>query len=83
VERIARLIGFAIELHFPGVRCVCAGEDFHECAFAGSVLADEGVDFAGEDFEVDATESDGGAEGFADAPHEEAWDGGGHDHAGC
>jgi hypothetical protein len=33
-----------------------AGDDFHQCALAGAVFSDDGVDFTGSDREGDAME---------------------------
>jgi hypothetical protein len=66
-----------VEEHVAGVGGVGAGEGFHEGGFAGAVLSDEGVNFAGHDGEGDAIEGEGSAEAFADVAHFEARYGGG------
>src|SRR5262249_6817862 len=56
-----------IDSHDPAVGLVHAAEDTDQRGFAGAVLADDGVDFAEPDVEVDAVERERGAESFADA----------------
>jgi hypothetical protein len=51
-----------------------AGEDVQESRFAGAVLADEGVDAAGVQVEIDAGEGDDAGEAFGDTL--ELYDGG-------
>ena len=46
---------------------VHAGEDLHQCRFAGAVLAHEGVDFAAPQVEVDVAQRRHAGEGFGDA----------------
>ena len=46
-----------------------AAQDLHQRALAGAVLAEQGVDLARAELEVDAVEGDGGAEALADARH--------------
>ncbi len=57
----------AVEVDGAGVGGMGAGEDLHEGALAGAVFADQGVNLAGLDGEVDATKGLGGAESLADA----------------
>ena len=50
--------GRAVEPDLPGVRPVQAGEDVHERALAGAVLAEQGVDLARSQVEVDVVVGD-------------------------
>src|SRR5207302_1350483 len=72
VERVARLVGLAVEPHLAFVGLVRAGEHFHERALAGAVLADEREDLARIDGEVDPGQRDRRAESLLDAGHAEA-----------
>ena len=45
-----------------------AAEDADQGGLAGAVFADQGVDLAREDIEIDAVERDGGAETLGDVP---------------
>jgi len=69
VERPARRVRPALQDHAPGVGLKGAGEDLHEGALAGAVLADEGVDLAGANVEVHLNQRPGRAEGLGDADH--------------
>lgn len=53
------------------VGLVGAGEDLDEGGLAGAVLAEEAVDLAGLDVEVDAVEGADAGEGLGDAGHRE------------
>jgi hypothetical protein len=44
-----------------------AGEDLHQGALAGAILAHEPVNLAGQEVEIDAIEGRGAAEAFGDA----------------
>ena len=44
---VVNLHAAAVQLDLPGIRLLDAGEDFHQGAFASTVLADDGEDFAG------------------------------------
>jgi hypothetical protein len=51
------------------VRPAGAHQDLHERAFAGAVLAHQGVGFAGEDAQVDAFEGAHAGETLGDPAH--------------
>ena len=63
------LDGFAVEADGAGVGAVDAHEDLHESGFAGAVLAEQRMDFAGLEGEVDVGQHAVGAEAFGDALH--------------
>ena len=47
-------------------RALDAAEDFHQRALAGAVLAEQPVDLAGQQLEIDPAERDGAAEPLGD-----------------
>jgi hypothetical protein len=53
----------------PAVAVVDAHQDVHQRRLAGAVLADEGVNLAREDIEVDAVEGEHAGECLDDATH--------------
>jgi hypothetical protein len=55
------------ELNHPFVRLVDAIEDLHQGRLAGAILADQGVDLAAGDLEVDPLEGANAGERFGDA----------------
>ncbi len=55
----------AVEDDLAAVRLVDPGEDLHQGALAGAVLADEPEDFAGMDFETDVLQSEHAGEALA------------------
>jgi hypothetical protein len=68
VASIGGYVGEVMEGHGPFVRGQDTAEDFGEGAFACAVFADEGVDFAGVEIEVDPGEGAYCAEAFAQVP---------------
>ena len=58
--------GLALPAHVAAVSAEHAGDDLHQSGFAGSVLADEGMDFTGVDLKVAALESGDASEVFFD-----------------
>ena len=64
-ERIARRVRGAVEPHLARVGRQRAGENRHQRALAGAVLADERADLAAAHREIDAVERDGRAERLA------------------
>jgi len=72
VEGVAGPIRLAVQPHLPRVGLVRAGQDLHQGALPGPVLADQGVHLAGRDGEVHPVQRDGRPEALADAPHLEA-----------
>src|SRR4029077_9065948 len=64
-ERRRRRIGRAVDLHRPGVRRQRARDHVEECALAGAVLADQRVDLARRQVQVDAVERHRRAEALA------------------
>src|SRR5262249_6229855 len=62
---------FAVARERAGVGAVDAGEDLHQRALAGAVLAAEGADLAGGDIERDVVERGEGPEALAQARHAE------------
>jgi hypothetical protein len=63
------LIRRTAERHLPGVRLQRAGEDAHERALAGPVLADERAYFSGRDPQTDGIDGHGAAEHLSDPAH--------------
>ena len=47
LARVAEADFFAVEEDRPGVGLIGAGEDLHQGALAGAVLADDGMDLTG------------------------------------
>jgi len=68
----ARRVRLAVKTHRPGVWKVRAGQNLHQRALAGAVLADERVRLAGLHVEVDARQRDDRSEPFGDLAHVEA-----------
>src|SRR5918992_1616478 len=68
VARSVQLHVLAGDHDHAGVRLVNAAEDPHERALPGAVLADERVDLAGGEGEIDASEGVDAAEGLGHAP---------------
>src|SRR5256885_2316619 len=64
--RPARRVRLTADDHRAAVRRKEPGEDVDQRALPRAVLADEGMDLAGSDIEIDAVEGDGGAEVFGD-----------------
>ena len=54
--RIVKADGLALQQHFAGVRREHAGEDVHERRLAGAVLAEQRVDLAALEVEIDAAQ---------------------------
>ena len=71
-HRVARGVGLPVEEHLPCVRLDRAGQDRHQRALAGAVLAHQAAHFAWRHGEVDACQRDGGIEPLLDAAHLEA-----------
>ena len=63
----AEATGAPSQAHDPAIVGVHAGDDLHQRALAGAVLADETMDLAGGQREVDAVQRQHAAEGLADA----------------
>ena len=59
----------ALEDHLAGVALVDAGQDLHQGGLAGAVLADQGVDLALADVEVDVGERQHAGEALGDPTH--------------
>jgi hypothetical protein len=64
-----RLVRLPVEDHPAGVRRDGAAEYLHECRLAGTVFADERVDFAGAQFQVDTAQGLRRAEVLGNAGH--------------
>ena len=64
---LAKVAAPAVDQDNAAVGTMHAAKDANERRLAGAVLADDGVDFADGDVEVDAGERHGGAEMLADA----------------
>ena len=77
VLRAGRVVGSAVERHRARIGSNRPAQHFHQRRFAGAVLADESMDFAGTQFQVNAVESLGRAEALADVGHRQA-NGDGH-----
>jgi hypothetical protein len=73
VERISRPIDRPVKLHLAFIRRMGTGKHLHERALARAILADQRVDLARQDLQVDAPQRNRRTEGLADAPHDEAW----------
>jgi hypothetical protein len=71
--RVAQPNGTAMEAYFAGVRRVNAGEQFHERRFPRAVFADDGVHFAGADFEAHVIERRDTTESFGNVRKFYAW----------
>ena len=69
--RVGDLDLLAAEFDRPCIGLVHADEDLHQRGLAGAVLAHQGVDGPGTDFEVDVVERLDAREGLGDALHPE------------
>ena len=58
-----------VKANFAGVRRVDTGEDFDQRRLAGAVLAEQRVDFAAPDVEIDAVERQRSGESLGEARH--------------
>ena len=66
VVRAREMAGLAVDEDVAAVGTMDAAEDADQRRFAGAVLADDGVDLAEADVEIDAVERDRGAEMLGD-----------------
>ena len=62
-------VGLAEKGHLAFVGSMGAAEDFHQRAFAGAVFADQGEDFAGAGFKLNAAQRFGGTKALGDVLH--------------
>ena len=69
IARASRRVGLARQGHRARIGPVRPGEDFHQRALAGAVLADQGADFARFNAERDAVERPRGPERLGDVSH--------------
>ena len=69
VARTAWRIGLACQGHRARVGPMRAGEDLHQRALAGPILADQGANFARVDPQRDAVERPRGPERLGDVSH--------------
>ena len=69
VARAADLHRPAVDPNVAGVLAVCAAEDLHQRRLPGAVFAEQHVDVARLQRQVDAVERDDAGERLADAPH--------------
>src|SRR5207249_1783446 len=69
--RASHLDPLALELDLPLARLVVAGEDLQQRRLAGAVLAQQPVDLAALDGEVDAVQGQRAREALRDAGHAE------------
>ena len=67
LARRAEMHGPAVDRHAAVVLAVQAGDDLHQGRLAGTVLADQAVDFAGAQHEVDVAQGRDAAERLGDA----------------
>ena len=67
--RAADVHRLAIEADLAGILAVGAAENFHQRRLAGAVLAEQHVDVAGVERQVDVVERDDAGERLADAAH--------------
>ena len=67
----AKRTGCAVEQHFASVGREDAGEDVHQRRLAGAVLAEQRVNLAALEVEIDAAQSLHAAEMLGDAAHGE------------
>ncbi len=77
IERIAgrmELHVLAVDQHPPSIGRVHAGDDLHHGGLAGAVLADQAVDLAFAQLEIDVAQGRDAAEGLRDALHAQARD---------
>ena len=75
-QRIARALDIhsvAVDSNLAAVFAVRTAEDLHQRRFAGSVLAEQHVHFAGVQRQVDAVERDDAGKCLADPGHLEHW----------
>ena len=66
--------GLAIEQDFPLVGLIEPVEDFHQRAFAGAVLAQQGVNFPGLHIEIDMIIGQDAGKALGDIPHLQRFD---------
>jgi hypothetical protein len=59
----------ALQQHFARIRLMHAGQDLDQCRFAGPVLAEQRVNLAAPDEEIDAVERLHADKGLGDAAH--------------
>ena len=69
MQRVARQIGHVVQPHLSLVRPMRAGKHFHECAFSGPVLADQGVNLAAFNRQIHSSQGMRRSKPFVDAPH--------------
>ena len=67
LHRRGKVPRIAIDDDLAGIRLVDAGEDIHQCRFAGTVLAEQRVNFPSPDFDIDILIGDDAGEIFGDA----------------
>jgi hypothetical protein len=72
LQRIARMIRRAVQPDFAGIGLICAGEDFHQRAFARAVFTHQRQNFAGVDGQTHVIQRDGRAEAFGHSLHSQA-----------
>jgi hypothetical protein len=63
------LDGVAVQQNLPGVGLVQPVQDFHQGAFAGSILAQQGVNLAGFHLKIDVIVGQHAGETLDDAAH--------------
>src|SRR5207248_8364788 len=61
--------GTAVDMNLTGVLAIRAAENLHQGGFAGPILAEQHVDVASLERQIDAIEGDHTRERLADAPH--------------
>ena len=71
VARRAEMDLVAVERHAAAILRVYARDDLHQRRLAGAVLADQAVDLAGAQHEIDVAQGRDAAEGLRDAIHGE------------
>ena len=59
----------SIQKDFPFIRVIQAIENLHQCAFAGTILAQQGVDFAGFHIEIHPVIGKHTGKALGDAAH--------------
>src|SRR5262249_28785424 len=69
--RVGEAHGRAVDPHFAGVRFDDPGKNVHQGRLAGAILAEQRMDFAAAEIEVDAANRLDAAETFDDALHGE------------
>src|SRR5262249_61693928 len=65
-------VGLAVEYHAPGVGTDGPAEDFHQRGFAGAVLADQGVNLATAQLQINAAQRVRRPEVLVDTSHRQA-----------